>query len=317
MSFLPKKQNSELRFQRDAFTLIELLVVIAIIAILASLLLPALTAAKAKAQAVQCMNNQRQLTIGWRTYAEDNIDKMLAASDDGNGTLPYTTSDSAKNAGPDDLYAWTWSKMDYTPNNPYNYDPAADIMLRPLWKYVPNPNSHKCPADRSTALSNNVALPRIRSFAMNWFCGGFGANASDASESGPNFTFYMKMTDLDNLATAPGVSKTFVFIDERSDCINWGNFETDMLGYPVGGGKPTPSQYVWKQDMPAAYHNRSCGISFADCHAEIHKWLGDAGDTLPISVGALTGGHGSGTTWNVGYSPDVAYMQDVSCRPNK
>lgn len=57
---------------RRGFTLIELLVVIAIIAILAALLLPALSAAKARAQAIACMNNERQIMLATTMYMDDN-----------------------------------------------------------------------------------------------------------------------------------------------------------------------------------------------------------------------------------------------------
>ena len=60
-----------------AFTLLELLVVIAIIAILAALLLPVLSKSKAKAQGDQCLNNMKQLTLGWIMYLGDNNDRLV------------------------------------------------------------------------------------------------------------------------------------------------------------------------------------------------------------------------------------------------
>src|SRR5438046_2928840 len=58
--------------KRQAFTLVQLLVVIAIISILAALLSPALSRAKAKAQAIVCLNNLKQLQLGLIMYVQDN-----------------------------------------------------------------------------------------------------------------------------------------------------------------------------------------------------------------------------------------------------
>jgi prepilin-type N-terminal cleavage/methylation domain-containing protein len=65
--------------EKKAFTLIELLVVIAIIAILAAMLLPALAAAKRKAQRISCVNNIKESSLAFRIWEGDNGDKYPMA----------------------------------------------------------------------------------------------------------------------------------------------------------------------------------------------------------------------------------------------
>jgi prepilin-type N-terminal cleavage/methylation domain-containing protein len=314
----------------NGFTLIELLVVIATIAVLSAILLPALGQSGAGSKSFQCMENTRRLTTAWQLYAEDNHDRFVVSSDDGNGTAPYqTTVAGGMNQG--NLSAWTWSKMDFSPNNPYNWDPTADITLRPLWQYVKDSAIYKCPGDASQITIGSLPagytgpytvgslVPRIRSYSMNFFLGGFGGmyDASyDVSEPwASHYPIYKKLSDVNSLSGSPGPSKTFVFLDERQDCINWGNYLTDMYGYPYAGAPANPYNYRWYQDIPASYHGLACCISFADGHAEIHRWQVPS-TYPPLAPGSLSGGKGSGTMWPVPYSQDVAWMQNVAARPH-
>src|SRR5580765_6796204 len=135
LGFVTRRVGRRSPIFRDGFTLVELLVVIAVIGILASLLLAALSRAKAKAYNVQCLNNLRQLGIRF---------KMVVDSDGGRLTF-YNYG--AKEPSPPELYAQTaqfafMSKEWGRPNQGW-VCPAARESAFNGWTRIPpeNPGS--------------------------------------------------------------------------------------------------------------------------------------------------------------------------------
>ncbi len=281
--------------ESKGFTLIELLVVIAIIATLASLLLPALAKAKTKAHGIYCMNNNKQLMMAWSFYADDSDDWITWAYGDGCRKCSVTPGKRVFRHG------WMGNTtLNYSAANSWDY--TVDVARSPLWEHVGKSHEvFRCPADTS----NVKGKPRVRSMSMNSWVGGDGQNGANNGHhtwfGGPNEgTIYLKRSQM----VAPGPSETWVLIDERMDSINDGFFVVWMPGYP----NMSSTKMV---DYPASYHNNAAGFSFADGHAEIHKWLD------PRTTPAVR--HNGNIQLNVP-SPnnvDVKWMQDKTTRPKR
>jgi prepilin-type N-terminal cleavage/methylation domain-containing protein/prepilin-type processing-associated H-X9-DG protein len=225
----------------DGFTLIELLVVIAIIAILAGMLLPTLGKAKAKGQAVSCLNNLRQLQIALFTYSADHGEWFPENHTDlANVALPSSRSW-------DGNHVQVWFA---------GYEKSLQGSV--LAAYATAEGAWRCSSSRAFVRdASGQPVPHYRSYSLSaWL----NCNAVTNSIKGAP---PMATRVLTKPSEIPRPSSTAAWVEENAVSIDNSSF---------GIRRDDEAKWLWH--LPASRHGNSASLTFVDGHAELWRWTG-------------------------------------------
>jgi prepilin-type processing-associated H-X9-DG protein len=229
--------------------LLELIAVVAISTILAALLFPAVARARQSGLTAVCVGNQNQLGLAWRLYTEDN-----------NGWFPWAQEFPRARPGwpiESNQPVWCRGRMDYTGSGTDRTNVNLLVGSHPgsLGLYLRRPAIYRCPLDRSPAqtVGGREAALRVRSYSMNL---NFGFPEDLVHE----LSVFNHERDLRRHASGP--SGLSVFWDESEASIASTAFDDPTLH---------PGEWILAS-IPATRHRSGSTVSFADGHAEVHRW---------------------------------------------
>jgi len=239
---------------QSKFTLIELLVVVAIIAILASLLLPALTAARGKARATGCLNNEKQLALAMSSYNDASDDWYPSAITYHNPAA--TKWDEIWTY--DDALAGYDGRQSMTMTGDHSYITLKSANYQPAGIY-------RCPEEKAIGWNNGIK----RSYAMN--SGGVYPGWGDSTAVWSAFCRGISdQTRSNRVEQVPDASGTFLLVEVRTDAGDKDGNNVDqnvMSGGQWGVYAYSKSPYYQNFGRVEPWHSNRWNYLYCDGHA--------------------------------------------------